>query len=133
MPFRSQQNLSNFVGGIGLYDHSSPASVVFKDMLYVFYVGRGGDGIFYTTAKAWDWSPIKNINDQARNIGVASNTSPSAVVYKDKIYLFYNGKGNDGTWFTTFDGSRWSLALSISGLAGGMGFLPCTSPSAAVY
>nr|RBQ98612.1 hypothetical protein FVER53263_12305 [Fusarium verticillioides] len=130
MPFNKQQNLSNFVTGIGLYDHSSPAVVTFQGKLFVFYVGKGDDGIFYTSMKDWKWERIQHISD--RNIGVANNTSPSAVAFEGKLYIFFNGKGNDGTFYTIFDGSSWSKLHSVSIEVGGMGFLPGTSPNAAV-
>lgn len=124
-----QQKLSNYANGIGVYDHSSPATVIFRGSLFVFYVGKGDDGIFYTSKKDWKWESIQHIN---RDISVANNTSPSAVVFNDKLYLFFNGKGNDGTFYTSFDGSIWSQLSSVSSAVGGMGFLPGTSPSAAV-
>ena len=134
MSFTPQQSLAGKVSGIGVYDHSSPASVVYNGILYLFYLGSGDDGIFYTsTSNGTDWTKIVNVRDQTRNVGIAPNTSPSVAVFNNKIFLFYNGYGNDGTWYTTFDGTRWdNQALSISNKIRGQGFLKSSSPSAAV-
>ena len=130
MSFQAQQNIAG--KGISVYNPSSPASVNFNGVVYLFYNGSGNDGIWYTTTTdGAAWSDIVKIASKI-GMSVAKNTSPAAVVFQGIIYLFYNGSGNDGTWYVTFNGTNWSGPSSISGKIGGQGFLPLTSPSAVV-
>ena len=35
-----------------------------------------------------------------RKVGLFNPSSPSAVIFKDEVSVFYNGGGNDGIWYT---------------------------------
>ncbi len=53
------------------------------------------------------WTDDRLIPDGDNAIGTSG--SPAAVVFNNKIYLFHQGRGNDGLiWFSTFDGYNWS-------------------------
>lgn len=134
MSFSPPQCLNAQVASIGIAKNSSPALVVFDKRLYFFYLGSGLDGIYYTrTRDGITWDKVRNIRDDCKNMGVAPNTSPCAVVLLGlEIFLFYNGAGNDGTWYTTFKGRTWTRAESISSHIHGQGCYPGTSPSAAM-
>ncbi len=57
--------------------------------------------------------------------------SPAAAVFQGKIYLFHEGRNNDGRiWYSTFDGSNWSQDRA---LAGGTYYGIRNSPSVAVF
>lgn len=130
----SPQLLDDFVQGIRVLPRSAPAPIVFQNKLFVFYNGSGSDGIWYTAFDNKSWAPVISVRTHVPNINLAPGTSPAVVVFKGTLYLFYNGSGHDGTWYTTFDGTRWSgSAISVSSQIGGQNFLLETSPSATVY
>lgn len=135
MSFNKVQSLDSLVKGINLYPGSSPASVVFRDTLYVFYAGLGFDGIWCTSTRdGLTWAPIYNLNDKGArgSIGIAKGTSPAVAVYRDTLWLFFNGSGNDSVYNTKFDGTNWTAAAKSDIRNRYDTFLPKTSPSAAV-
>lgn len=122
--------------GIGVFNYSAPASVVFNDKLYLFYNGSGDNGIWYVKHDENTWpSPISCRGAGASAIGVAKYTSPCPVVFNNKLYLFFNGAGNDGTWYTaSTDGSNWSEVFSVMIQSGSSeNFAQRSSPSAVVH
>ncbi|KAG8676546.1 hypothetical protein FPOAC2_02648 [Fusarium poae] len=135
MALSRQQLLSTFVPGINLYPGSSPASVIFRDTLYIFYAGSGSDGLWYTsTTDGVTWASIINVNKKgAGALNIAQGTSPAAVVFRDALYLFYNDAGGVVTYFTKFDGSNWSAVAKTDITNSSYRYVPKTSPSAAVY
>jgi hypothetical protein len=131
MQFSNQVQLSSLVSNIGL--QASPAAVQYGNNLYVFYNGVGNDGIFYTSFNGQNWSSVVNIASQVSGIGIMKNTAPWAEVYGALLYVFYNGSGNDGTYYVTFDGTTWASPVSLRSLIGSMSFASQSSPSAAAY
>ncbi|KZV90467.1 hypothetical protein EXIGLDRAFT_720325 [Exidia glandulosa HHB12029] len=130
----TSQAMDNLVQGISVLKHTYPAPVSFQEKLYVFYNGSGNDGIWYTVFDGTSWAPMVSVRQLVPSLSVYPGTSPSAVVYRGLLYLFYNGSGRDGTYYTTFDGSKWNSSItSVAQAAGGQGFLPETSPAATVY
>ncbi|UZP35238.1 hypothetical protein NXS19_003054 [Fusarium pseudograminearum] len=129
------QALSTYVSGIKMSPGTSPASVVFRNTLYIFYAGSSSDGIWYTsTADGVNWAPVINVNKKgAGALNMAEGTSPSAVVFRDALYLLYNPAAGYFTSFTKFDGSSWSAVATTNLTAAGLGYRPKTSPSAVVY
>ncbi|CAF9904797.1 MAG: hypothetical protein GOMPHAMPRED_002951 [Gomphillus americanus] len=109
---------------------TSPVATSYRGKLYVFWSGSGNDGVWYKTFDGKTWSAQVQILVQGKYIGIAKNTSPSVVVYKTQLYLFYNG--SDGTYYAAFNGNDWT---DITGLSGTIGcsFLPGTSPSVFKY
>ncbi|QPC76915.1 hypothetical protein HYE68_007667 [Fusarium pseudograminearum] len=126
------QALSTYVSGIKMSPGTSPASVVFRNTLYIFYAGSSSDGVWYTsTADGVKWAPIINVNKNgAGALNMAEGTSPSAVVFRDALYLLYNPAAGYFTSFTKFDGSSWSAVSTTNPTAAGLGYRPKTSPSA---
>lgn len=136
MSFTPQDQITS-LGSVGATGHSAPSPVQYKNNLYLFFNSRDNDGIYETRFKdpvdAWEIAQNLRSNG-ASNMGVAANTGPSAVVYRDKIFVFYNGVGNDGVYYTTSTGLGWTSAVSVrTELGGDCGFLPGTSPSAVVF
>lgn len=106
---------------------TSPNATVFKKKLYLFW--NSGTGVWYSTLKGGQWETQARVETVE---GVAKGTSPFAVSFNDSLYLFWNGSGNDGTYFSTFDGVTWDKQTSMRDKIGSSGFLPGTSPSAVV-
>lgn len=126
--------LDTLVSDISVLQHSYPSPVVYKGKLYVFYTGSGNDGIWYTSYDGTRWAPIVSVRSHVPSVAVSMGTSPSVVVFNDVLYLFYNGAGHDGTYYATFDGSKWNPNIvSVSAHCGGQNFLLETSPSATVF
>jgi hypothetical protein len=95
---------------------SAACSVFHNNQLWVFYHNVNSLNFSWTTTSdeiTWSQPQICN------NVGIAPGTSPSAVVYKDKLYVFYNGCGFNGTWFVKWEGDRWSGICSVLSLIGG--------------
>ncbi|KAF3908260.1 hypothetical protein AA313_de0205128 [Arthrobotrys entomopaga] len=135
MALNREQALSRYVAGVDLYPGSTPASIVFRDVLYVFYAGRGFDGVWCTTTpNGITWTPIYNLNTKGASfLSIAKGTSPVVTVYKDESYLFFNGSGGEGTWYTKFDGMNWSIVGFVGCTGTTPGFAENTSPAAAVF
>lgn len=131
MKFTSQINLDSYVKDIGI--NGSPSAAVYQGKLYVIYNGSGGDGLFFLTYDGKEWTGPTRLGGLVTGIGLADNSSPSAVVVRDLLYVFYNGAGNDGTFYITFDGTDVKGPVAIKGLIGEMGFKKDTSPTATVY
>ena len=120
---------------------TSPTVAFFNNLLYLFYVSGEKRNVFYATYNVANgtWSKPANLETKVSGVGVAINTSPYAVVFREKLYLFYQGYDENGTWYTTLNLSNtWSKLVSFNKSVndGGIGqgdFLSQTSPSAAVH
>jgi hypothetical protein len=112
------------------YTKESPSAVVFDNKIYVFYQGQHENRLWYTVyedvgGNQWKWR--KDHTEDCMRL----NASPSAVVFKDKIYVFH--QGTDGRmWYNSMnprDGpwGKWGSDREVKNV--GMS----ASPSAAVY
>jgi len=122
---------------MGVLGSTSPSAVVYKRLLYVFFVGNGFNGIFYTASQGQHWQQAAQVD--AANLGIQNGTSPDAALIGGVPALFFNGSGGDGIWFTVStpdaDGalSTWTTVDSIhDGGATNMSVASGTSPSALV-
>ncbi|KAK4183067.1 hypothetical protein QBC35DRAFT_467598 [Podospora australis] len=137
MSFNRDISISSIIPNVGLWNYTTPAAVDFNNTLSVFYLGSSDDGIFYiTTTNGTNWTSVKNVSTPLRGYdnngtwystskdgvtwtgqisisgqvggqGFRPKTAPSAVVYQEKLYLFWSGNGQDGIFFSTFDGKNW--------------------------
>lgn len=92
--------------------------------MYVFHQGSGKNGqVWYvTSSNGANWAA----DQQIPNVGMSA--SPSAVVFKDILYLFYQGSRESGElWCQTFNGSAWSSARKLTSVG------ITASPSAVVF
>lgn len=119
--------------GIGIADNTSPCAVSFHGSLYLFWCGSGNDGIFCTIFNGSSWGSIFSIASMEGGQGFLPNTSPAAEVFNSKLYLFWNGKGDDGIWYTTFDGHTWTNQLSVKDKVPSMSISKDTSPAAVAF
>lgn len=132
--------LDPLVPGVNIAEHSTPTPLLFQGKMYIFYADNqmpGGICYTHTTINSpGTFTPIVNIRHTSTNMNVANRTGPAAVAYGNLIYVFFNGVGDDGTWYTTNDGTNnnWTQPKSILQLiGGGSTFDGSTSPSAIVY
>ncbi len=122
------------------YSSSSPSATVFNNSLYLFWNGGANDGIWYSTISATNsnWTPQVSVAQNAvipPRLGMAGGSSPAAVTYGDSIYLFYNGDGNDGTWYVTYNGNTsnsWSAPSQVQPFIDGLNVAYLSSPAACV-
>lgn len=131
MKFTNQVRLNDYVKGIGI--SGSPSAAVYKDKLYVVYNGSGNDGLYFVTYDGTNWTGPTKLSGQITGVGIANNSSPSAVVAHGLLYFFYNGSGNDGTYYVTYDGTSLKGPVALKPYVGDMKFLSGTSPTAAAY
>lgn len=120
-------------GMMGIMAGSSPSAAVYKNVMYVFWNGTGHNGIWYASFDGESWTSQSSLEKLMSGMGVLTNTSPCATVFNNHLVLSYNGSGNNGIWFTKFDGANWTKAGSISELINGMWLMDGTSPSAINY
>lgn len=131
MKFANQENLSNYVKNIGI--KGSPSAAVYNNKLYIIYDGAGNDGLYFITYDGKDWVGPTHLADVVSNVGLAEGASPAAVVAHGLLYIFYNGAGNDGTYYITYDGEKVSAPESIKSKIIDMKFKEKSSPAAAAY
>lgn len=110
------------VSGVNMM--GNPSAAIFmpsgstSPQLYVFYQSSGVCN--YSVFNGTSWMP--------GTTGVDLSNSPSAALFNDQIYVFYQGATNDELYYTqTSSGSSWSSAAQVpsTALAG--------SPSATVF
>ncbi|KAF5722371.1 hypothetical protein FMUND_2883 [Fusarium mundagurra] len=124
MTFMEQQNLSNYVQGIGIYGHSSPAF----DPSFLEWHGRtGDDGILFASFYGDKWGIVRHID----NVGIAPGTSPCVVLF-NKVYVFWSRRVENETWYCNWEKSGWSPQRSVAAQIGGQGYYRGTSPTAIV-
>jgi hypothetical protein len=107
-----------------------PSALPYGSGLFLFY-GVGGESDpqiyynIYTGNSLWTPPiPGPTLSTAATGANPGLSQSPSAVLFNNQPYVFYNGGGN--LWYSTFNGSSWSSAAVT-----GVGL--SESPSAAVY
>ncbi|KAG7405321.1 hypothetical protein Forpe1208_v015236 [Fusarium oxysporum f. sp. rapae] len=93
--------------GVGVFKNTGLSSVMFKNNIYVFYSGVGNDGAWYgvgpgASPRTAQWTgPSSCRNSGATIMSLSSYTSPCAVAFDNRIWVFFNGSGNNGTFWTT--------------------------------
>ena len=141
----SSDTVNAFRGPVGIRvaDCSSLAAVEYEDKLHVFHVDRGSNSIWGAVAETeteqaghkLTLSPPYNIAARgAAGIRVAPRTSPAAVVFQRRIFVFYNGTKHENeaskTYYSsTRDGVVWRIPMK----AHEMNLRGFVSPSATVY
>lgn len=95
---------------------SSPAAVVYRDTLWVLWQGAGNAGTLWCktlgAAEGAQWTEEFCI----RSDSIMSN-APSAIVWNDKLYVFFQGGGQNETLnYMSFDGNKWSEPNRIDGV-----------------
>jgi hypothetical protein len=120
------------VPNTGFLPSTSPRTAVYEGTLYVFWNGSADDGIWFSTFADGAWSAQTSLSKLVVGLGIATGTGPAACVFDEELYVFYNGVGNDGTFYASYNGSSWSNVASVSESIGGMAFAVGTSPAAAV-
>jgi hypothetical protein len=72
------------------------------DQLLLVWNGAGDDGLWYATS-ADDFQSQTSMAQQIGGQGVAANTSPCVSYFpqENQYYVFWNGRGDDGTWFSS--------------------------------
>jgi len=118
---------------------ASPSAVEYNGRLFVFHQGLGNSGdLWYSTSTDGvnfsqdEQVPKVGIGNGTSNQPDALPTSPSAVVYRNFLYVFHQGLraggGNSGElWYSLWDGTKWFPDEKVGGV--GMS----SSPSAVVY
>jgi hypothetical protein len=90
----------------------SPSAAVFNSDLYLFWNGSDTQNqpIMYASSSGGTmWSP-----QPVPEAGIYTETSPAATVRKSDLWLFWNGSGNNGIWYSRYDGKLWSPQQSLN-------------------
>jgi hypothetical protein len=123
--FNTPVNLAIDSSGMGVMPNSIPAAAVYSNNLYIFYVGNGNNGAFFTSYNGQAWT--NQVEQVSAGIGIMANTSLSTTAFNDLLYLFYTGNGNNGVFYTTCSSvMTWVPAAVVPGSSPMQG----TSPSA---
>ncbi|CAH0051302.1 unnamed protein product [Clonostachys solani] len=117
---------------------TSPTAVSYMGDLYAFWVASFAGSIYCAKRSSKDgkWGAAYALQGFVSGIAVAEGTSPCAAVYRDKLYLFYNGRGRNGTFYAQYTSAGWEpkvTALIDHVPSKQMGFDGNTSPAAAVH
>jgi hypothetical protein len=107
----------------------SPSAVLYAGGISVFHQGQENDGnLWYTYYDGANWggdAQVPNFFDPPAPI---MSGSPSAVVYNSLLYVFHQGRFNNGQLlYAVYNGTNWSLDTQIPNL--GMS----ESPSAVLW
>jgi hypothetical protein len=113
--------------------YGSPSAVLYSipgsdPKIYLVHQGKGkaygsGDGLlWYNVLTGADWSGAKPVP------GSGITDSPSAVVFRNKLYVFHQAHSELGTlWYNVFGGDTWSGDTKVPNT--GMS----ASPSATIF
>ncbi|CAG9953856.1 unnamed protein product [Clonostachys rosea f. rosea IK726] len=131
-------SFAQHISGALAMEGTSPTAVSYMGDLYVFWVGSYAGGIYCAKRSSSDskWGAVYALQGLISGIAVAEGTSPCATVYRDKLYLFYNGRGRDGTFYAQCTRSGWEpkvTALIDHVPSKQMGFDENSSPAATVH
>lgn len=114
----------------GAFITESPATAEFDNKLYCFYQG----------SRANEGKLLFNTYDGERNIWsdhdlvphAKMSASPSAAVYRRRLYVAFQGGDHDGTlWSCSFDGKDWTMPEQVAHRGTGVGV--SESPSLAEF
>ncbi len=113
--WQSQKSIKKAIGEQGFKDKTSPAVAIFSNKIYLFWCGSGKGGIWYTTSQDGNnWQSQKSIKAAIGEQGFKDKTSPAAIKFEEKLYLFWNGSGEDGFWFTSTKGDeKWTGQMKV--------------------
>ena len=117
------------IGAMSFLKGTSPAATVYERP-YLFWVGSSDNGVYYSFLDHNTWTGQTRVNTSVPNMGIASGTNPFAIEYMADFYLFYNGAGGDGTFYTVLTNRGWQPPVGIKGQIKDMGFRKNTSPTA---
>ncbi|KAM0297315.1 hypothetical protein ACHAPM_009848 [Fusarium culmorum] len=111
---------------------TSPSLAVLNNALYIVWNNVSDNGTLRYTTWSDPAGKIANPMDvTAAGLSIRRQTSVALATFKDKLCLFFNGSGTNGTWTTTFSGSGWTQVNPVTmPLAGSA--LDYTSPAVGV-
>lgn len=86
----------------------APGMVAYQDTIYSFYKGKNSNTLYFMTYNGASWRKNEKIADQPNaSMSPGTSTTPSPVVYRNCIYLFYKGGSNNNLYYLWFDGTNW--------------------------
>lgn len=102
--------------GITIAEETSPSSAVFRGEFYAFYNGECSGDLFGHHTTYFMIIPALEENcrgpRRVHNAEFDPKTSPSAVVFENKLYVFWTAQGN--IHYCTFDGETWTQPASTN-------------------
>ncbi|WP_322067339.1 glycoside hydrolase family protein [Burkholderia ubonensis] len=110
----------------------NPTAASFNGKLVICWNGSGDNGYIYMSSMLSSdgrkWAPQSRVPEA----GILSNGSPclyGGVASADQLYLFWGGRGKNGIFYATYDGSEWSSQVSMQNQIGAQIIGEDTSPS----
>ncbi|WP_157381052.1 hypothetical protein [Burkholderia ubonensis] len=113
----------------------NPTAAHFNGRLVVCWNGSGDNGNIYmssfdgiTPYTRHLWAPQSRVPEA----GILSGGSPclyGGVAATDQLYLFWGGRGKNGIYYATYDGTEWSPQVSMQNQLGAQIIGEDTSPS----
>ena len=104
----------NFVGGVNADPSVVPGAVSFNGKQYIFFQKTTDDDIGYITTSSGTGGSFSGVTTLAT---IATNPEPGAIVYQNRLFLFYgeNG-GSKRLFFKHMDtAGTWSAEFQVPG------------------
>ncbi|MBO6903232.1 MAG: hypothetical protein JJ864_17990 [Rhizobiaceae bacterium] len=111
---------------------SPPGVAVYKDRLYLFYKGKHSSSIYFAYFDGDEWKGNEKIEKQSGGIKPKSMYSPSAAVFRNKLYIAYRGSNSRDIYTAWYDGGKWHGNEKISKQPGGISPRSQETPSLCV-
>ncbi|GAA4299627.1 hypothetical protein [Compostibacter hankyongensis] len=105
-------------GGVNPESDQAPEAVVFNDLLYMFYKGKGTNDIFVAWYDGNTWEGNVPISAQPGGINPQSNYAPNGQIFDNKLYIVFKGWDNNNLYSAYFDGTTWRGNTAIRYQAG---------------
>ncbi|MCC8035581.1 MAG: hypothetical protein LIO77_06585 [Rikenellaceae bacterium] len=98
----------------------------YNGRIYLFWANV--KELFYMTFDGETWEEPKSLRKILGDQGMQPTTNPSAAVFNNLLYVFWNGSGEDGLWYAKFNGSKWEGQISHKKKIGTQGVLKRNTP-----
>lgn len=122
----------DMAGGVDVRSNRAPALVVFDDLLHLFYKAHDGDQIRVAWFDGNRWTGDNAVAELTGGVNPRTDIAPCAVVFNEKLYLFYVGAGGNQLYSCWCDGRTWGGEKAIREQGGGVDPWSDDAPTAAV-
>lgn len=96
-----------------------PESIVFHNIIYVFYIPKGKEGLYYTRKIGSKWEKGRAVlyldKESLEKVEIKPLYTPHPVEYQGGIVLVYCRKHEDVMYMVSGDGNIWNEEKRVSG------------------
>lgn len=102
--------LTQQYSSISVENNTNISPVVFENTIYIFFNSSTENIIYYTySSDTINWSPPQALQSNGSAVSCLKDTSPSAAVFENTLYIFWivdNNKIN----YLTYNGATWAIS-----------------------